>query len=98
MYGTPWHGEGGLADPSRAPLTHIYFLRHGETNALISLSPTAAVSRLFACSFPPFYSPSALDFTLGFFEEVVQAVACDELAFVPEEGVVGFIQGLSNEG
>ncbi|MDH3446133.1 MAG: hypothetical protein OEN50_19575, partial [Deltaproteobacteria bacterium] len=34
MYGTPWHGEASLAEASRAPLKRIYFLRHGEKNAL----------------------------------------------------------------
>ncbi len=97
MYGTPWHGEGQLADPSKATLSRVYFLRHGDRNTLIPLSPAAAVGRLFACSFPPFYSASGLDFTLRFFEEVVKAVKCDELGFVPDEQVVGFIKGLSNE-
>ncbi len=29
--------------------------------------------RLFAYSFPPFYSPGALDFTLGFLAQVAKA-------------------------
>jgi hypothetical protein len=91
MYGTPWHGEAGLADPSRAPLTRIYFLRHGGKNELLPQTKTEAVARLFACSFPPFYNREALDFTLAFFAEIVEAVPCYELNFVPDEPVVGFI-------
>ncbi len=91
MYGTPWHGEGGLSDPSRAPLKQIYFLRHGEKNELLPQTKTEAVGRLFACSFPPFYDPRALDFTLAFFEAVAAAVPCYELSFVPDERVIGFI-------
>lgn len=92
MYGTPWHGDAMLADPSRAPLTRLYFLRHGEKNRLVPQGNAGAVGRLFACSFPPFYSPEALDYTLAFFEQVVQAVPCAELSFVPDQAVVKFLR------
>jgi len=43
-------------------------------------------------AFLPFYSPGALDFTLGFFEKVVEAVPCYELSFLLDERVLAFIQ------
>jgi len=92
MYGTPWHGDAWLSAPSRAPLTRVYFLRQGEKNELSSPTKTEAVGRLFACSFPPFYNPEALDFTLAFFEEIADAVPCYELSFVPDAGVIQFIE------
>ena len=91
MYGTPWHGEAGLAHPARAPLTRIYFLRHGQKNEIVPQRAAEALGRLFAHSFPPFYSPEALDFTLGFFAEMVTAVPCDELRFLPDKRVIEFI-------
>ncbi len=91
MYGTPWHGEAEAACPDRAPLTRIYFLRHGHRNALIPQQPAQAVGQLVACSFPLFYSPEALAFTLSFFEGVVQSTPCDELHFLPDERVTEFI-------
>jgi len=95
MYGTPWHGEGGMASPSRAPLTGIYFLIKGEKNELLSVREAEAAARLFTCSFPPFYSSASLDFTLGFLGEVVKAIPCYGLRFLPDRRVVEFIQGLS---
>ena len=92
MYGTPWHGEAGLAHPAWVPLTQIYFLRHGQKNEVVSQRPAESVGRLFAHSFPPFYSRAGLDFTLGFFEEVVTAVPCDELRFLPDRRVIEFIR------
>jgi hypothetical protein len=92
MYGTPWHGDAGLASPARAPLTSIYFLEKGRENELMPIRRTAAAARLFACSFPPFYSREGLDFTLGFLGEVTNAVPCYELRFVPDQHVVDFIQ------
>jgi hypothetical protein len=92
MYGTPWHGEADLASPDRAQLIGVYFLSKGIKNDLISLRRSDAATRLFACSFPPFYSPQGIEFTLSFLEEIVQAVSCYELGFLPDQRVVDFIQ------
>jgi len=92
MYGTPWHGEPRLASPSGAPLAAIHLLRHGTRNALTTLGTGEAVGRLFACCFPPFYSSSALEFTLGFLEEIAREVPCSELKFLPDDRVVELIQ------
>lgn len=91
MYGTPWHGEAELASPDWAPLTKVYFLSKGIKNGLVPLRKSDAAGRLFARSFPPFYSQPGLDFTLSFIEEIVRAVPCCELKFLPDEKVPGFI-------
>jgi hypothetical protein len=91
MYGTPWHGEAMLASPSRAPLAAVYFLEKGKRNELISQKASDSVSRLFTCSFPPFYNRDAVDFTLSFFENVVKNVPCSELRFTPDKSVTEFI-------
>ncbi len=92
MYGTPWHGEAGLAEAARVPVTRIYFLQHGQTNALVPQRTVEAVGRLFACTFPPFYNPKALDFTLGVFEQIATTIPCDVLHFVPDARVVTFLR------
>jgi hypothetical protein len=92
MYGTPWHGEARLSSPARAPLTRVYFLCHGQRNLLLPQRPTAALGRLFACCFPLFHNPEALEFTLGFFEAVAHRVPCYALHFVPDARVVKFLQ------
>jgi hypothetical protein len=93
MYGTPWHGEAMLASPSRAPLRAVHFLEKGQKNELVAQKPSDSISRLFACSFPPFYNRDALDFTLTFLEDVVKKVPCSELKFTPDKSVVEFIKG-----
>jgi hypothetical protein len=92
IYGTPWHGEAELSSPARAPLKGVYLLRQGQSNKLVSLRPSDAAARLLACSFPPFYHSGGLDFTLGFFEQLVGAVPCHELWFTPDERVVAFVR------
>lgn len=91
MYGTPWHGEAEIASPEKGLLTKIFFLRHGEKNELFPLSKTEAVSRLFACSFPPFYDQKTIEFVLAFLNEVVNTIPCYELKFFPDERAVEFI-------
>ncbi len=98
MYGTPWHGEAGLATPCRVPLCNIYFLGRGKTNALVPQAPTAAIGRLFACSFPPFYNQAALTFSLHFLEQLTRTILCAELRFVPDASAVAFVQQHSADG
>jgi hypothetical protein len=96
MYGTPWHGEAELTSPGRAPITRIYFLSKGIKNELVPLRKSDAASRLFACSFPPFYSREGLDFTLSFLKEVVENIPCYELRFSPDERAVEFVLSSSS--
>src|SRR5436309_140602 len=93
MYGTPWHGEAAMACADRAPLAGIYLLRHGASNALVPQRRSQAITRLLASSFTPLYSRDALDFTLGFLDQVVRAVPCHELSFTPDERVVALVRG-----
>ena len=92
MYRTPWQSEAMLASPARVPVKSIYFLEKGQKNEVLSQTPTNSITRLFACSFPPFYHHEALDFTLRFLEEVVKTVPTYELRFKPEKSVVELLK------
>jgi hypothetical protein len=59
---------------------------------VISQTPTKSISRLFTCSFPPFYNRNAIEFTLAFLEDVVKTVPCYELRFTPDKSVVEFMK------
>jgi hypothetical protein len=91
MYGTPWHGEAGTSSPDRAPLKGIYFLKKGQENGLAPMEKALALGRLVACSFPPFYDPEGLGFTLNFFEKILTAVPAYELEFFPSGKVVDLV-------
>jgi hypothetical protein len=96
IYGTPWHGDGGLAAPLRAPLARLYFPRHWPTNELVPVSASEAAGRLLACSFVPLYSRPSLDFTLALLEQIVHTIPCRELRFAPDPAVVHFLQNRLN--
>lgn len=92
MYGTPWHGEEEISSPRKVELTHIFFLRHGERNELARLGRAEAAAQLFSRSFPTFFSPEGLGFTLEFLDRLTASVACAELGFVPDEKVIDFVR------
>ena len=92
MYGTPWHGEAAFADPKRAPLKRIYFLKKGDQNQLLKLRMVESMGNLFTCCFPPLYNRRALDSMMSFLSEVVSAIPCYELSFLPDKRVVEFVQ------
>lgn len=92
MYATPWHGDGYIANPGRARLARVCFLRHGAHNALEAIAPTAAVARLFACGFTPFHDAAGLDFSLGLLGRVVAGCPVEELTFVPDRTAIAFLR------
>jgi hypothetical protein len=93
MYGTPWHGDGRISNPGRAPLDRICFLRHAARNRMTALGATETVARLFACCFPPFYDAVGLDETLRVLERVAARCRTAELGFVPDRAAPAFVRG-----
>lgn len=92
MYGTPWHGSVKEVSPQSALLEKIIIIRHDRENCLRQLDPFEAAKALYVRSFPTFWNPKGINFTLKFLEELVQAVPCYELGFLPEPGVVDFVR------
>lgn len=91
MYGAAWDDDSRWSHQGRAPLRHVYFLKHGTANALRTVNLTDAGSRLFACTASLFRSPDALEFTLAFVDEVVQRVPAYELTFLPDSQLLRLI-------
>ena len=92
MYGTPWHGDGRISNPGRAPLARICLLRHATENQMRPLAASQAVARLFSCCFPPFHDAGGLDAVLATLEQVAARCECVELAFVPDSSAPIFVR------
>ena len=95
IHGTPWHGDARSSFPGCARLKLVFFLDKGVRNELIPLSPSESSGRLFACSFPPFYSRDAVEFTLSFLGKIVEQTSCYELRFFPDLKVIRLLQDLT---
>jgi hypothetical protein len=88
MYGTPWHGDAGIASPECAPLSSIYLLARGKHNDRLPLSPGMAAAELFSRTFATHHSSEGIRFSLEFLDRVVQEVPCYLFKFVPDESAV----------
>ncbi len=88
MYGTPWHGECGLASARSADISRIFVIEHGSENKITRLSPSQAVAEIFVRSFVPFHDREGLDRTLRYLQELASVVACYRFQFVPDAGAV----------
>lgn len=92
MYGTPWHGDAGVASPGRALVSAIFLLEQASANELIPLSQSCAAAELFARSFVPHYLKSGIHFTLGFLDELTRSVPCSVFRFTPTPSAVEAIR------
>jgi len=96
MFGTPWHGDAGIASPDSAPLSDIYLLEHlnkdGNKNEILPMQGGLAAAELFARSFVPRHCGESLQFALSFLQRVAQAVPCSTFRFVPDETAVEAIR------
>jgi hypothetical protein len=91
MYGTPWHGDARLASPRRVRLEKVFFLRHGQENSIKEIKGIDPVSQLLTSSFPPYWDPQSMAFTLEVFTDLTAQVPCQELAFKPEKSAIDYI-------
>jgi hypothetical protein len=88
MYGTPWHGDAGIASAGSALLSHIYILEQAPANELVPMPRSIATAEIFARSFVPRHSPEALNFALQFIEQLAQELPCDTFRFLPQSSAV----------
>jgi hypothetical protein len=88
MYGTPWHGDAGIASPDCAPLSGIYLLEHGKSNERFCLAPGRAAAELFARTFVTHHSEAGIRATLDFLDGVASQVPCSIFHFVPDQTAV----------
>jgi hypothetical protein len=92
IYGTPWHGDARTASVESAVLKQIYILKHAPENSMTSLRPVDLAAKLYARSFPPYWSQDGLSFTLDLLKEVCQEVPGSVLNFLPVEQTIDFIR------
>lgn len=95
-YGTPWHGDVKLGSPGRARIDGIFVLRHGEENGAVPLGAPKALTSLFVRSFPPYWNPEGMGFTLAFLGRISQAVPCYDLGFVADRSVIDYVRTIGD--
>jgi hypothetical protein len=95
MYGTPWHGDAKFGSPRGVRLERIFFLRHGQKNSIKEIKGIDPVSQLLTCSFPPYWDPQGMAFTLEEFTDLTAHIPCQELAFKPEKSALDLVERIT---
>jgi hypothetical protein len=88
MYGTPWHGDAGLAAQASAGVDRIYLLEHSPANRITPLDPARAAAELFARTFVPHHDASSLRHTLEFLETLTANVPVSRFEFLPNASAI----------
>jgi hypothetical protein len=91
MYGTPWHGDAGLALAESADLSAMYLLEHATHNELLPLTPGRAAAELLARSFVPHHSAAGLKSTMKSLDRITRHTPCSLFRFVPDQSAVEMI-------
>jgi hypothetical protein len=92
MYGTPWHGDAGVASSDSAPLSAIFLLEQAPTDELIPLAQPKAAAELFARAFVPHYLKSAMQYSLDFADQITRSVPNSTFRFTPTLNAVEVIR------
>ena len=92
MYGTPWHGDAGVASAGRARLSGIFLLEQAPVDRVVPINQSQATAELFARTFVPFYLKSGIQFSLEFLDQVTRSVPCSTFRFTPTANAVEAIR------
>ncbi|HLZ10995.1 MAG TPA: AAA family ATPase [Candidatus Acidoferrum sp.] len=88
MYGTPWHGDAGLAAQASARVDRIYLLEHSPANRITKLDAARAAAELFARTFVPHHDATSLRHTLEFLETLTEKVSVSRFEFLPNDSAI----------
>jgi hypothetical protein len=92
MYGTPWHGDAGVASANSARLSAIFLLEQAPVNELVSLTQSVAAVELVARAFVPHYLKESIEFSLDFADRVTRSVPASTFRFAPTPSAVEAIR------
>jgi hypothetical protein len=94
VYGTPWPGEAGLADPGGMPLHRVFFIQHADRNGMRALGEAQVVRKLLAQTVLLPYDREGSERILDVCVSVAEAVPAAELGFVPDDAIADFVRGI----
>ncbi len=94
LFGTPWAGEGRVANNRRAELSAIAFLHKSRRNELRPIEPGVALQQLLATVSILWFDSSRMESAMRLCERLVSSVPCYELHFRPEAEAVELLDEL----
>jgi hypothetical protein len=99
VYGTPWPGEGAVAENRHAEVGALLFLDQGQDNRVRAISRRETLARLLPTVSLPWFDPERVDAGLHACEAIILRVPAAVFTFRPEEkaldSVDAFLAGLT---
>ena len=92
LWGTPWSGEGRVAEHRCGEMAGLLFLEQGQAHEIRPLPPADALSRLFQTASIPWFDAEYLDETLAACGRIVETVPCGVITFRPDSGAIESIE------
>jgi len=92
VYGTPWPGDAGIAENTRAPLAGIFFIIHGSANRIKEITRQEALKRILPVTSIPWYDREVMPHVLQFCGDLITQVPTYELHFKPGVEVVDVLE------
>lgn len=87
-FGTPWPGEEEIAENASAPLSGIFFIRHGSANRIEALKRREAMENILPVASIPWYDRRIMPEILDFCGDLISRVPTYRLCFKPDLEVV----------
>lgn len=94
VHGTPWAGEGRMAEHRAAPLGALVFLHQAERNELERITSGAALEQLLPVLSILWFDRPRMEAALNFCSELVAEVPAYNFHFRPEEAALDVLDDL----
>ena len=94
LYGTPWAGEGLVADNAAAEIAALVFIHQGSEHQLEPIAPARAAYQLLPTTSVPFFDEDRSSACIKTLDELVGAVPAYDLHCRPDPGVAEVIEPL----
>ncbi len=83
IFGTPWHGDAGIAVNGSAPLSQIFFLVQSAENRVERITDAEAFRRLMPVLSIPWYDKEAIARIFSFIGDLISKIPSYLLYFTP---------------
>ena len=87
-HGTPWAGDANITVNDHFPLSHIFFLNHGNKNEIKELSFSETLKKMMPVASIPWYDRDVFPPILDFCEKLIYEIPAHELTFTRDEKAV----------
>jgi hypothetical protein len=92
VFGTPWAGTEGIALNKGAPLSAVFFLKHGTGNHIQKIKADEALEKLLPVCSIPWYDHETMARIILICKDFAAYIPSYELSFKPDDSLIGIFE------